>query len=110
MDEEPTQSVGTGSKPVGARKGLGCEASLIRHEVCMKKIDTLRTNNFSYREWVDADGNLDRKDGPAFERSDGAKIWFLHGNPMRQSDGGSEMLPGYEVFGGVVVPNWDWRA
>jgi len=109
-DEEPIQSIGTDSKSVGARKGLGCEASLVRQ---IRRPIMYEHGGTIHRQWVEPGWEVDhaerrqrylhRNNGPALERSDGAKIWSIHGSFLREERGGSDTPPGLVVFGGVLV-------
>jgi len=60
-------------------------------------------HQFMDRFWFNRHGIKHRLAGPAIERSDGAKYWYLHGRCIR-SDAGNEFstsdvaFPGYASF------------
>lgn len=42
------------------------------------------TNKDGTKKWFDKQGQYHRTDGPAVERPDGFKSWYLHGNRHRE--------------------------
>jgi hypothetical protein len=59
---------------------------------------TVTVNDEKTIEWRNSDGKLHRKDGPAIERADGTKAWYVNGKYHREDGPAIEYADGTKFW------------